>query len=84
MAWFLGGSVPGLRREAGISLDIPQTSLTFQVTWMLCDVTGCKVTSMGGPSGAGGVGEGRNDTVSQVLEEKSPGASLHPPEQEDH
>lgn len=27
-------------------------SLTFQVTWMLWDVIGCKVTSMGGPSGA--------------------------------
>lgn len=27
-------------------------SLTFQVTWMLWDVMGCKVTSMGGPSGA--------------------------------
>ena len=33
------------------------TLLTFQVTWMLGEVTGCKVTSMGGPSGAGGGGQ---------------------------
>lgn len=49
--------------------------LTFQVTWILCEVTGCKVTSMGGPSGAGGW---RNNIASQVLEEKSPMSSLLP------
>lgn len=35
--------------------DTPCTTpalLTFQVTWMLWDVIGCKVTSIGGPSGA--------------------------------
>lgn len=44
--------------------EVPSPSLTFQVTWMLCEVTGCKVTSMGGPSGAGS----ENSVRSQVLE----------------
>lgn len=43
--------------EEGVDKEASQgrysISLTFHVTWMLCEVTGCKVTSMGGPSGAG-------------------------------
>lgn len=46
--------------------EAPSPLLTFQVTWMLCEVTGCKVTSMGGPSGAGS----KNSVTSQVLEEE--------------
>lgn len=46
------------------------TSLTFHVTWMLCEVTGCKVTSMGGPSGAGG-GEERQHYKSNLGREAS-------------
>lgn len=56
-----------------VSREMLLISLTFQVTWMLCEVTGCKVTSMGGPSGAGG---GRNNITSQILEEKNPRSLL--------
>lgn len=55
-------------------------SVTFQVTWMLCEVIGCNVTSMGGPSGAGV----QKEHMSQALaEDRILCPHSRPPELED-
>lgn len=49
-------------------------SPTFQVTWMLWDVIGCKVTSIGGPSGAAET-QTQNSTL-RMFRSSSPGIPL--------